>query len=474
MKTQSQKQLHLLPRKQRGLKSINNTCSIALITLVASFSQLASASTYPMTTQANDDGQGNMVFLDRHHLNCGSDALNSMHLYRPTPTQIAYEYGCTNMANSSSNTMYTQANDDGGGNVVFLDRHTVNCEGKGIQYLHLERPTSNTIRYHYTCGNKVLFDVKDYFTNADEDGGGNAVYLDRQNVSCPNESVLSYLRLERPTSNTIRYHYKCGSYYENAIYGFVNSFDPANWNISGVAASTMTSSALSAHVTNGGGGVTAAISVPADGTISFNWNIQIYSSGQYGDYIQYVLNGVVHSLSTSGSASGLAQGIKVKAGDVFELVTWGTTQSSSYNATFDNFIFIPDTLGFTGDFSPNKWTVSGVAASNMSASALTANVVSGGGGVTASTTLVKSGVISFNWNIAVNSAGQYGDYIRYVINGVSYPLSTAGSASGVAENIQVNAGDVFELQTWGTTQSSSYNAVFDNFTFSPSSNLIQP
>ena len=65
----------------------------------------------------------------------------------------------------------------------------------------------------------------------------------------------------------------------------------------------------------------------------------------------------------------------------------------------------------------------------------------------------------------VNSAGQYGDNISYIINATGYTLSSAGSASGVETDIAVSAGDVFKLQTWGTTQSSSYYGAFDNFTF---------
>ncbi|MFC3030990.1 hypothetical protein ACFOEE_00395 [Pseudoalteromonas fenneropenaei] len=310
--------------------------------LLASMSQFAVAASYQLTTQADDDGQGNTLFLDRHHVDCGNDALNALHLYRPTSTQIAYQYGCTQMPNTVSSDVYTPDNDDGGGNVIYLDRHTVNCEGKALQYLHLERPSSTTMRYHYQCGDKQLVNIKDYFTPADEDGGGNAVYLDRQNVSCPSNAVLSYARLERPTSNTIRYHYKCGTYNADAVFGFTGAFAPANWSISGVAATNMDNASLLASVNYGGGGVTAAITVAQKGVINFNWNMVVNSAGQYGDVIRYVINGVNYDLSTAGSASGVAQGINVNAGDVFQFVIWGTTQSSNYYASFSNFSFVPD------------------------------------------------------------------------------------------------------------------------------------
>lgn len=250
-------------------------------------------------------------------------------------------------------------------------------------------------------------------------------------------------------------------------FGFVGDFDPSNWAISGVAASNMTQSDLTANVGGGGGGVVASITIPQDGIIDFDWAINVFSSGQYGDAISYRINGVQTNLSTAGSASGPATGITVSAGDVFEFSTWGSTQSSSYSAVYNNFVFTPivPVVGFAGDFAPANWTLSGVAASSMSETALTASVGSGGGGVTAQTTIVADGIISFDWVINVFSAGQYGDSINYIVNGTQYQLSTVGTASGSATGIAVNAGDTFQLTTWGSTQSSSYNATFDNFSF---------
>ncbi|MEM5549350.1 hypothetical protein WNY63_01200 [Pseudoalteromonas neustonica] len=352
------KRKRFLTSQNNFIKNTHKKCKpvlLALTAVIASSSQLASASTYQMATPANDDGQGNFVFFDRHIVDCGSDAINSLHLFRPTATQIAYEYGCTNLNSAINNDVYTPANDDGGGNVIFLDRHTVNCEGKALQYLHLQRATASTVQYHYQCSDKTLSDVSDYFTPANEDGGGNAVYLDRHHVNCPENEVLSYLRLERPTATTMRYHYKCGTYNEATTYGFTDSFAASNWSITGVGTANMSESALSASVNYGGGGVTASITMPVSGVVNFDWDIAINSAGQYGDVIRYVINGVNFDLSTAGSASGAAQNITISAGDVFEFLTWGTTKSSSYNATFDNFSFTPDNTiiapqcAFSGD-----------------------------------------------------------------------------------------------------------------------------
>lgn len=251
-----------------------------------------------------------------------------------------------------------------------------------------------------------------------------------------------------------------------AIAGFTGAYAPANWTLSGVGGRNMSETDLA--INSGGGGVVAEITIPADGTIAFDWNMVVNSAGQYGDTIGYIINDTGVTLSAAGSASGAETGIKVSAGDVLKFSTWGTTQSSNYSANFNNFSYTPTPppiVGFTGDFAAENWALSGVASSNISETALTANVGSGGGGVVASITIPTNGTISFDWNMVVNSAGQNGDNISYVVNGTGTILSAAGSASGTVTEIAVSAGDTFTFQTWGTTQSSSYNATFNNFGF---------
>ena len=101
-------------------------------------------------------------------------------------------------------------NADGGGNSIYLDRHHVTCYNKAIKRIHLRRPSGNQINYLYRCGNTDLSNITEYTTPANNWGGGNAVYIDRHNIACPAGSVLSAFRLERPAHDTIRYRYSCG------------------------------------------------------------------------------------------------------------------------------------------------------------------------------------------------------------------------------------------------------------------------
>lgn len=212
-----------------------NRLLIKLFTcLIYFFSISVYSASYQTKTPANDDGGGNLIYLDRHLVNCLTYAISSLHLYRPSLQEIAYEYKCVNAGNTSTFEKFTAANDDGGGNLTYLDRHEVDCVGKGLQFIHLERPSQSTIRYNYKCGERLLSALKDYYTPTNDAGGGNSIYLDRHAISCPDREVLSYLRLERPTSNTIRYHYKCGIYQEaqkiRAAWNPAVCLDVNGWN----------------------------------------------------------------------------------------------------------------------------------------------------------------------------------------------------------------------------------------------------
>jgi hypothetical protein len=176
----------------------------------------------------------------------------------------------------------------------------------------------------------------------------------------------------------------------------------------------------------------------------------ITGSGTYGTagYAKLYLQAGTYDLTATNPANGQVDetSVTVSPLDVENLLMTLTTPPPS-------------------GFDPAAWTYDGVAGYSVSGADLNISVGGGGGGLNASTTIAQDGFISFDWAITVYSAGQYGDAIRYIINGTQYNLSTAGSASGSVSNIPVYAGDQLMLSTWGTTQSSSYAASFTNYTF---------
>ena len=124
----------------------------------------------------------------------------------------------------------------------------------------------------------------------------------------------------------------------NAV-GFENDYAPQNWTSSGVVSLNFNQSALNISVGSGGGGKQVSITVLNTGTITFDWSITVYSAGQYGDSISYILNGNNNILSSAGSNTGSDVVVPVNAGDTFVFNTWGSTSSSSYSASITNFTF---------------------------------------------------------------------------------------------------------------------------------------
>merc|ERR1712050_116819 len=81
-------------------------------------------------TAGDIDGGGNAVYLDRHHVRCeAGEVLTSFKLLRPTDTTINYNYQCAATSGGSGWVEKTTPQDeiDDDGNMVYLDRHHVRC-----------------------------------------------------------------------------------------------------------------------------------------------------------------------------------------------------------------------------------------------------------------------------------------------------------------------------------------------------------
>ena len=161
-------------------------------------------------TPANDWGGGNSIFLDRHTLDCGDDGINQFKLGRPKNNQIQYSYKCVEGVNSPANiNKDTGANDWGGGNAIFLDRHNVDCGKNPISKFRLVRPKPNQIRYDYTCNSaEVKGQCRDANSGWNQESNMN-IYLDRHNVACKDTEVITQFKLNRDGKGKFRYDYKC-------------------------------------------------------------------------------------------------------------------------------------------------------------------------------------------------------------------------------------------------------------------------
>ena len=172
------------------------------------------------TSPANDDGAGNVLYLDRHYVNCSNGVMCMFSLERSGTNSIKYEYFCSDLPNVTGNTVYknTPFNDDGLGNAVFLDRHNVDCGTNSLLAgFHLRRNDNGTlIRYDYQCfdiTNRNSLRCYDLTTPYMDDNGGNAIFLDRLPIACGAKAFINRFQLHRATMTDWAYRYRCCSPY---------------------------------------------------------------------------------------------------------------------------------------------------------------------------------------------------------------------------------------------------------------------
>ena len=108
-----------------------------------------------------DIGGGSAVYLDRQIVQCPhDDFITSFRLTSNiTLKEIRYMYKCCNTPgrNKTSYLAETPLNDEGDGNLLFLDRHLISCQyGYGLSKFHLLRNISiQKYQYKFTC-TKIL------------------------------------------------------------------------------------------------------------------------------------------------------------------------------------------------------------------------------------------------------------------------------------------------------------------------------
>ena len=165
-------------------------------------------------TPDNDWGNGNSIYLDRHRLNCGRGGIQRFQLKRPSTTKLDYKYTCVPGVDASqSGYKYTVSNDWGGGNMIYLDRHKVDCGNKPISDFQLKRPAGNKLQYKYRCSNRnAAGDCRDTAT-AWNTPSSSTIYLDRHDVKCNANEALTKFRLvhngQSGSAKKIRYDYTC-------------------------------------------------------------------------------------------------------------------------------------------------------------------------------------------------------------------------------------------------------------------------
>lgn len=108
------------------------------------------------TTTANEWGNGNIIFLDRHDVRCAANqVLRRWRLWRPATDKIYVEYFCVpaTVKTTTCQYLFTPWNLNSGGQANYLDRHSVTCPtGKVLTRWKLETDNPNSLmRIAFTC-----------------------------------------------------------------------------------------------------------------------------------------------------------------------------------------------------------------------------------------------------------------------------------------------------------------------------------
>lgn len=162
-------------------------------------------------TPANDWGGGNTVYLDRHQIDCETGALRSFHLYRPRHNQLAYEYVCQKDWDAKGRIARNTGWNQESWRSIYLDRHNVECGAHPIRDFRLIRNGKGRFMYVYGCSDKK-HSGKCYgkSTPWNTEGNHRNIYLDRHHPNCGND-VMSRFKLQRRGGKhrKFRYDYTC-------------------------------------------------------------------------------------------------------------------------------------------------------------------------------------------------------------------------------------------------------------------------
>jgi hypothetical protein len=159
--------------------------------------------------------------LDKHNINCESDAINNFKIeLSDNKNELRYNYNCSSGGDFGEIVQKnTGFNDGGQGTVIYLDRHNVDCGSNSLLnnfYLTKNPDNLNDYRYNYNCinSNKPLTcrTVQSEKISDISDGNKNIFKLSSANLLCNEDEALNKFKLFRPDGNSVQYDYTCCKY----------------------------------------------------------------------------------------------------------------------------------------------------------------------------------------------------------------------------------------------------------------------
>ena len=169
-------------------------------------------------TDFNEITAGRSEYLDRHDVDCGLGGIKRIKLERnPDNGQIRYLYACskggelgTTEGSRSTSNRYNDS-----GRVTALGYHNVDCgvDRALSQFKLIHNPTDQQLRYTFKCSPSTRpLTCRDMSTPLNENGNGDTYFLDRHDIVCEEEEVISQFQLVNVDSTKMKYQYKCCKY----------------------------------------------------------------------------------------------------------------------------------------------------------------------------------------------------------------------------------------------------------------------
>ncbi|GBF93718.1 hypothetical protein Rsub_06821 [Raphidocelis subcapitata] len=180
--------------------------------------QIVSGLEYTPWNDAGERDGYRSIYLDRHVVGDKCDqGLNGWKLFMqyrswPNTARMSFTYACAGASIRSFSTFRTGAQDWGGGSTVYMDRHNVECgANRVLSDWRLVRPSGNTIAIQYQCGNVPRTSNCQLFATpwANKGGGGQVNFFDRHTVQCPGNKKITRWQLQNDNNSNIRFLFNC-------------------------------------------------------------------------------------------------------------------------------------------------------------------------------------------------------------------------------------------------------------------------
>jgi hypothetical protein len=162
-------------------------------------------------TPWNELGSGT-AYLDRHDINCNGKALSGLQFVNKGDGNFHYEYKCSSGGELQGPVdKSTPLNEWGGGNPIYLDRHDIDCGAESVLTQMALKTDNGQIQYKYKCAPaKKNLTCRDVATTMNDSGGNDMRYLDRHAIKCNDNEALSKVRfVNGDGGKSLQYAYRC-------------------------------------------------------------------------------------------------------------------------------------------------------------------------------------------------------------------------------------------------------------------------